>query len=105
MAFREIFLVISAATGGAARKLEQAGELSQGVLDVPFNIANLRREVGEAEAHTRIGWFRSVSNIPHAFAVQSFVAELAYAAGRDPKDMLIELLGPPRLVKPPGGSR
>jgi len=24
-------------------------------------------------AHTRIGWFRAVSNIPHAFAVQSFV--------------------------------
>ena len=39
-------------------KLEQPGELSQGVLDLPFNIANLRCEVGEAEAHTRIGWFR-----------------------------------------------
>ena len=26
---------------------------------------------GEAAAHTRIGWFRSVSNIPHAFAIQS----------------------------------
>jgi hypothetical protein len=30
-------------------------------------------------------WFRAVSNIPHAFAIQSFVAELAHAAGRDPK--------------------
>src|ERR1700757_2553905 len=82
-------------------KFEQAGELSQGVLDVPFAIPNLRCEVGEAEAHTRIGWFRSVSNIPHAFAIQSFVAELAHAAGRDPKDMLIELLGPARTVQPP----
>jgi isoquinoline 1-oxidoreductase beta subunit len=81
-------------------KFEQAGEISQGLIDVPFDIANLRCEVGEAEAHTRIGWFRSVSNIPHAFAVQSFVAELAHAGGRDPKDMLLELIGPPRLVDP-----
>jgi isoquinoline 1-oxidoreductase beta subunit len=55
-------------------------------------------ENGEAEAHTRIGWFRSVTNVPHAFAIQSFVAELAAAAGRDPKDYLLELIGPPRRI-------
>jgi isoquinoline 1-oxidoreductase subunit beta len=81
-------------------KHEQVGELSQGVIDVPFAIPNLRCEAGEAEAHTRIGWFRSVYNIPHGFAVQSFVAELAHALGRDPKDMLIELIGPARIFDP-----
>ncbi len=71
-----------------------------GLVDVPFAIPNLRCENGEAEAHTRIGWFRSVSNIPHGFAVQSFVAELAHAMGRDPKEVLLELIGPPRIVDP-----
>jgi isoquinoline 1-oxidoreductase beta subunit len=64
-----------------------------------FAIPNVRVENPEAAAHTRVGWFRSVSNIPHAFAVQSFAAELAAAAGRDPKDYLLELLGPDRLIE------
>ncbi len=81
-------------------KREQAGELSMGVIDVPFAIPNLRCETGEAEAHSRLGWFRSVRNIPHGFAIQSFVAEIAHALGRDPKDMLIELIGPARIFDP-----
>jgi isoquinoline 1-oxidoreductase beta subunit len=75
-------------------------ELGMGFIDNPFHIANLRCENGKAEAHTRMGWFRSVSNIPHAFAVQSMVGELAAALGRDPKDMLLELIGPDRIVDP-----
>jgi isoquinoline 1-oxidoreductase beta subunit len=71
-----------------------------GVNNLPFAIPNIRIENPEATAHTRIGWFRSVSNIPHAFAVQSFVAELAAAAGRDPKDFLLEVIGPARVVSP-----
>jgi isoquinoline 1-oxidoreductase beta subunit len=54
----------------------------------------------ETAAHVRVGWYRSVSNPWHAFAVQSFVAELAHAAGRDPKDYLLELIGPARLIDP-----
>ena len=75
-------------------------ELGMGVINVPFAIPNIRIENPEAVAHTRIGWFRSVSNIPHAFAVQSFVGELAAAAGRDPKDYLLEVIGPARVVSP-----
>ncbi len=81
-------------------KNEAALELGMGVINVPFAIPNIRIENPEATAHTRIGWFRSVSNIPHAFAVQSFVAELAAAAGRDPKDYLLEVIGPARRISP-----
>ena len=74
-------------------------ELGMGLVDMPFEIANVQCENPEAAAHTRIGWFRSVSNIPRAFAVQSMVAEIAHATNRDPKDMLLELIGSPRIVK------
>ncbi len=87
-------------TFNAEAKNEFAIELGMGVINVPFAIPNVRIENPEAVAHTRIGWFRSVSNIPHAFAIQSFVAEMATAAGRDPKDFLLEVIGPPRVVSP-----
>ena len=84
-------------TFDANAKQEAPFELGMGVINVPFAIPNIRIENPDAVAHTRIGWFRAVSNIPHAFAVQSFVAELAAAAGRDPKDFLLEVIGPARV--------
>jgi isoquinoline 1-oxidoreductase beta subunit len=81
-------------------KHELPFELGMGLVNAPFAIPNIRMENPEATAHARIGWFRSVSNVPHAFAIQSFVAELAHAAGRDPKDYLLDLIGPARIVDP-----
>jgi isoquinoline 1-oxidoreductase subunit beta len=75
-------------------------ELGMGLIDNPFDIPNMRMENPAADAHARIGWFRSVSNIPHAFAIQSFVAELAHEAGKDHKEFLLALLGPDRIVDP-----
>lgn len=89
-----------AATFGPDSKHQMPVELGMGVVNVPYAISNVRIENPEAESHTRIGWFRSVSNIPRAFAIQSFVAELAHAAGRDHKDFLLDLIGPPRRIDP-----
>ena len=73
-------------------------ELGMTLLQAAPTIPNIRIENPEAAAHTRIGWFRSVSNVPHAFATQSFIAEMAHAAGKDHRDYLLELIGPPRKV-------
>ncbi len=79
-------------------KHEANWEAGQGLVDMPFDIKNVSIENGAAEAHTKIGWFRSVSNISHAFAIQSFAGELAAAAGKDQKAFFLDLIGPPRIV-------
>jgi isoquinoline 1-oxidoreductase beta subunit len=85
---------------GPDPKHELPFEQGMGLINLPYDIPNMRMENPEAAAHTRIGWFRSVSNVPHAFAVQSFVAELAAVAGRDHRDFLLDLIGAPRLIDP-----
>ena len=75
-------------------------EMNLGATDTPFDAPNLRVESGRALGHLRIGWLRSVCNVQHAFGVQSFAAELAHAAGRDPKDYLLDLIGAPRVINP-----
>lgn len=72
-------------------------DLQQGVLDVVLSAPNVRAEACRAPAHARIGWYRSVYNIFHAFAVGSFIDELAYARGTDPRDTWLEVIGPPKL--------
>ena len=73
-------------------------EIGMGLEDMPFDIPNVRAEQCKAFAHTRVGWYRSVSHIPRAFAVHSITAELAHELGRDEKDFLLEMLGPPRKL-------
>ena len=75
-------------------------EMGMGFINTPFLLSEARFEIGPCDVHTRIGWFRSAFNIGHAFGIQSFVAELADAAGHDPKDFLLDLIGPPRSINP-----
>lgn len=81
-----------------AEEMYGGGQLSMGWTDVPFDIPNFRAENGPARAHVRVGWLRSVANVYHAFAVQSFIDELAHAAGRDPVEYTLAMLGPDRIL-------
>ncbi|MBT6272798.1 MAG: xanthine dehydrogenase family protein molybdopterin-binding subunit [Chromatiales bacterium] len=69
-------------------------EYGLGLIDTPYNeVPNLRIENGEADIHTRIGWYRSVNNIQHAFAMNSFVHELATNSGRDFEELMLGMIG------------
>jgi isoquinoline 1-oxidoreductase subunit beta len=73
-------------------------EIGMGLENLPYEIENISADQCKAMAHTRVGWYRSVSNIPRAFAVQSATAEVAHELGRDQKEFLLEMIGSPRIL-------
>ncbi len=94
---RSVFPPIGS-TFAAGTTEASAGEMGMGFSDTPFDIPNHRVENGSAEAHVRIGWLRAVANIYHAFAVQSFLDELARMAKRDPVEYMLDVLGEDRII-------
>jgi isoquinoline 1-oxidoreductase beta subunit len=85
------------ATFNPAVDTATAGDLQQGVLDVALAAPNVRAEACKAPAHSRVGWYRSVYNIFHAFAVGSFIDELAHARNADPRDVWLDVIGPAKI--------
>jgi isoquinoline 1-oxidoreductase beta subunit len=83
-----------ASTFAAGERYAMDIELGMGLTDLPFDVPAYRAENCPAEAHVRIGWFRSVANIYQVFAASSFVDELAHAARRDPLEYQLDLIGP-----------
>lgn len=91
-------------TFNATTETPQPWELGLGAADIPFAIPHVSCEFSRAPSHTRIGWLRSVANIHHAFAVGSFVDELAHARGIKPLAMWRELIGADRHHDPATAS-
>ena len=73
-------------------------ELSLGLLDMPYDIPNVRCEAIKTQTKSRTGWLRSVSHIQHAFAVCTMVDEIAYARKMDPLDNILDLIGADRKI-------
>ena len=63
----------------------------------PYNIANTQHDLVIHDAGLRVGYWRGVSHNMNAFANESFIDELALAAGKDPVDFRMAMLdGKPR---------
>ncbi len=75
---------------------------SSSASEVPFEIKNMKIEVGQAPAMVRIGWMRSVINILHGFSINVFADELSSAANQDPLEFRLKLMGEDRI---PEGNR
>jgi len=73
-------------------------ELDLGLTNTPFDIANEEVATAPILSHTRIGWMRSVCNIQQAFAIGSFVDELAIKTKTKPVDMWMQLIGNDRKI-------
>jgi isoquinoline 1-oxidoreductase beta subunit len=63
-----------------------------GNCDMPYAIANFREEKVTTRSPLPVGAWRGVGAVQNAFAIESFVDELAHAAGRDPLDYRLALL-------------
>jgi isoquinoline 1-oxidoreductase beta subunit len=73
-----------------------------GAFDLPFAIPNVLVEYHAAASPVPRGYWRSVEASFNAFAVESFIDELAAAAGRDPLALRLELLKQDRRIPYPG---
>ena len=64
----------------------------------PYDLPNLLVDFHLIDTGVRLGAWRSVGPSQNGFVVESFVDELAHAAGRDPFEFRRQLMGPsPRL--------
>ena len=58
-----------------------------------YSIPNKSIRVAEADLHLPFAAFRSVDHSQQAFFIESFIDEAAHAAGRDPLDFRLAMLG------------
>ena len=69
------------------------GTAVEGASDLPYDIPNVLVDWQQAPGGVPTLWWRSVGHSHTAFVVESFLDELAHAAGKDPYEYRRELLG------------
>jgi isoquinoline 1-oxidoreductase beta subunit len=69
-----------------------AGEALDGAADLAYAIPNLRVDYCPVQTPVPVGWWRSVYASQTCFANETFLDEIARAAGRDPLELRRELL-------------
>ncbi|HTE40960.1 MAG TPA: molybdopterin cofactor-binding domain-containing protein, partial [Steroidobacteraceae bacterium] len=60
------------------------GDAGDGAAELPYSIPNQAMSRSNVKTHIRLGAWRSVDHTQHGFFKESFIDELAHAAGQDP---------------------
>src|SRR3989440_2372026 len=68
-------------------------EAVEGCVGMPYPIPNVHVDYQLTDTGIPVGFWRSVNNSYNAFAVESFIDELAHAAKQDPYEYRRDLLG------------
>ncbi|MDT3694873.1 MAG: xanthine dehydrogenase family protein molybdopterin-binding subunit [Ignavibacterium sp.] len=70
----------------------EKSDIAEGTVGLQYQIPNIKIEGTLIPTHVPISWWRAVYNSQNPFAVESFIDEMAYTAGKDPylfrKEML-----------------
>ncbi len=77
----------------------QAYEMGDRTARPPYDYENLRVSVNDMAPVIRASWLRGVSALPSSFAHESYIDELAIAAGADPVDFRLRYLKDPRAAE------
>ena len=77
----------------------QAFEMGDRTARPPYDYANLRVAVNDMAPLVRASWLRGVSALPNSFAHESYIDELATAAGVDPVEFRLRYLQDPRAAE------
>jgi nicotinate dehydrogenase subunit B len=83
---------------GKVSNVSAVGDVGDRTAIPPYDYKNAHIVVHDMASIVRAGWMRGVSSMPNSFAHESYIDELAIAAGVDPLEYRLRYLPDPRAA-------